>query len=305
MATRDRTSEFLQYRGIQEGHSDTQGLLQEDRDASTFSTFVTPLWMHKMEEVRHLQKKIREHMESLEKLRRDHLKIGFSSFRDEGREEMEIERLQGVIDNHFKHSEKLIAELEIAYMRELPDGGTDAEMSILRNVKMCLVNEISNVLKLFRESQRRYMTDVKKQQSVSQRWAGGERQRAIEQQLETDAVVDRCLQKGMSQEQVEAMLLSQQLADERVKEFERIYTSIKSMHEMFSDMKTLVIEQGAVLDRIDYNISVTHARVQSGKAELQMAEKYQENGMYKMCLLILLALIFVLIALLLLKKLTQ
>ncbi|CBH14727.1 QA-SNARE protein putative [Trypanosoma equiperdum] len=302
MATRDRTTEFLQYRSAKTRQTDSQGLLQEDRGASTFSTFVAPLWMQKMDEVRELQRKIRKHMESLEKLWRNNLKIEFSSSRDEGREEMDIERLRVSIDNLFKQSEKVVNELEVAYMRELPDEGTDAELSILRNVKMCLVNELSNIGKLYRESERRYVMDLKKQQSVAKRWGNSERQRVIEQELETDAVMNRCLQKGMSQEQVEAMLLNQQLADERVKEFEHIYTSIKSMHEMFSDMKTLVIEQGAVLDRIDYNMSITHERVQSGRAELEKAAEYQEAGLFKTCFLFLVVTIFVLLFILLFQK---
>lgn len=46
---------------------------------------------------------------------------------------------------------------------------------------MCLVNEINQISKVYRESQRRYMMDVKKQRAVTQRWAGGDRQRAVEQ----------------------------------------------------------------------------------------------------------------------------
>lgn len=37
---------------------------------------------------------------------------------------------------------------------------------------------------------------------------------------------------------------------------------------MFKDMNTLVIEQGAVLDRIDYNMTLTHTRVQRARTEL-------------------------------------
>ncbi|ESL06263.1 syntaxin [Trypanosoma rangeli SC58] len=299
MASRDRTSEFLQYRSVRPRHPDAQRLLEEEEQLC--STYVTPLWVEKMDDVRVIEKRIQEQMEVLEGLRRNHLKIEFSSSRDEGQEELRIERAQDVIDSLFKQCEKVVKELETAYMRDLPDSGTDMELSILRNVKMCLVNEINNISKVYRERQRRYMMDVKKQQAVAQRWAGGEHQRVIEQQLEADAVVDQYLQKGMTQEQVETILLNHHMVDERVKEFDRIYASIKSLHDMFKDMNTLVIEQGAVIDRIDYNMTVAHTRVQKARVELQKAAEYQQAGGFKICVLFLVVLIIGLLFALLVK----
>lgn len=289
MATRDRTNEFLQYRATRPRRSETEKLLVDEQE--TMRIYVMPLWVEKMNDVRSVIQKIEEQMGNLDRLRKDHLKVEFSSARDETQEEAAINRAQDVIDYHFKECEKVIREVETAFMRDLPDGGTDAELSILRNVKMCLINEVNQVSKGFRESQRRYMMDVKKQQAVSQRWAGGDRQKAIEQQLENDALMDQYLQKGMTQEQIETIMLNQQMADERVKEFERIYTSIKSLHEMFKDMNTLVIEQGAVLDRIDYNMTVTHTRVEKARTELQKAAEYQAAGTFKLCVLFMIVLI--------------
>lgn len=103
--------------------------------------------------------------------------------------------------------------------------------------------------------------------------------------------MNQYLQKGMTQDQIETIMLNQQMAEERVKQFERIYSSIKSLHEMFKDMNTLVIEQGAVLDRIDYNMTLTHTRVQRARTELQRAAQYQSAGTFKLCVLFMIVLI--------------
>ncbi|CCW62116.1 unnamed protein product [Phytomonas sp. EM1] len=289
MATRDRTNDFMKCRMNRPRRPEDEELLAEEKRVQ--SVYMVPLWVEKMNEVRNIEKKIQEQVDVLEKLHKNHLRVEFSSSRDEIQEEAQIERAQDIIDRLFKESENYINQVEMCYMRELPDNGTDAELSILRNVKMCLVNEISQISKVYREKQRRYIMDVKKQQSVSQRWAGGDRQKSIEQQLENDALMDQYLQKGMSQDQIETIMLNQQMAQERVKEFERIYTSIKSLHEIFKDLGSLVIEQGAMLDRIDYNMNVTHTRVQRARTELQKAAEYQSAGTFKICVLLMIVLI--------------
>lgn len=300
MTTRDRRTEFLQYRSIRPKSEQREKLLAEE----TQHVYLAPAWVERMNDVRAVEKSIKEHMGILEELRKKHLKVEFSSTRDETQEEAEIEKCQDVIDSYFKNSEKIILDLEKLFLDDLPDGGTDSELSILRNVKMCLVNEINQISKTYRDSQRRYMIDVKKQRAVFQKWAGGDRQQMLEQELENDALMDQYLQKGMTQEQVETIMLNQQLADDRVKEFERIFTSIKSLHDMFQDMNTLVIEQGAVLDRIDYNMNLTHTRVHKARVELQKAADYQKAGMFKLCVLFMVILIIGMIIALFFKAVT-
>ncbi|CCW69465.1 unnamed protein product [Phytomonas sp. Hart1] len=289
MATRDRTNEFVKYRTSRPRRPEAEELLAEEK--RVHAVYTVPLWVEKMNLVRTVGKHIEEQVGVLAGLHKGHLRVEFSSARDEAQEEAQIEQAQDRIDRLFKESERQIHEVEAAYLRDLPDHGTDAELRILRNVKMSLVNEIADISAAYRETQRQYMMDVKKQQAVSQRWAGGDRQKSIEQQLENDALMDQYLQKGLSQAQIETVMLNQQMAQERVKEFERIYSSIKSMHEIFKDLGVLVIEQGTILDRIDYNMNLTHTRVQRARTELEKAAAYQSAGGFKICVLLMLVLI--------------
>lgn len=298
MTTRDRSSEFMQYRSINPT-STNQGNVMGD----TMRVDFIPAWVDRMKEVREVEQKIQEQMTILEDLRKKHLKVEFSSTRDEAEEEAQIDKCQDVIDSYFKSTERLIHDLERVYLDDLLEGGTDYELSILRNIKMCLINEINRISKNYRESQRRYMIDVKKHRAVFQKWSGGERQHQLEQELENDALMDQYLQKGMTQEQVETIMLNQQLAEDRVREFERIFASIKSLHEMFQDMNALVIEQGAVLDRIDYNMNITHTRVQKARVELQKAADYQKAGGFKLCVMFMCILIIGMVIALIFKAL--
>lgn len=51
-------------------------------------------------------------------------------------------------------------------------------------------------------------------------------------------------------------------------------TNLKELGEIFRDLNTLVVEQGTILDRIDYNVEM--AEIHTGKAhtELLKAEKH-------------------------------
>lgn len=292
MATRDRTEEFIQLRGFKRSkRGDTEKLLggaEEEMRAVP----VAPRWVLKMEDIRVVERQVSTKLQELENLHKEHLKVQFGTTRDEEQEERDIERMANHISKLFQQLEQGVKDLDIIFKAELgDDGGSQAELSILRNVKMCLVNEIEAISRVFRDSQRRYLREMQKQKGVRDRWAGGERQKNVQQQLERDAMMDSYLQKGMTQDQMEMIMVNQRMAEDREKEFLEIYNSIKALHEMFKDMHTLVIEQGTVLDRVDYNMTLAHDKVTKARKELEQAAKIQSAGRFKLCVLFLVVMI--------------
>lgn len=292
MASRDRTEEFLQLRGTrrQRKGNDKDSLLGGDSEMRPVP--VMPAWVAKMEDVRGIERQISQKLQELETMHAGHLKVQFGVSRDEEKEERDIERTTNFLNKRFKDCEAMIKELDIVFKSELKDGGTDAELSVLRNVKMCLINETTALSRVFRDTQRRYLRDLQKQKGVRQRWAGGtERQKAIQEEMERDAAMNDYLSKGMTQDQIESIMINRRIVEDREKEFQDIYQSIKALHEMFKDLNALVIEQGTVLDRIDYNMNLTHERVTKARKELQKAAEHQKAGRFKLLVLFLIVLI--------------
>lgn len=83
-------------------------------------------------------------------------------------------------------------------------------------------------------------------------------------------------------------------AQEREKEVNAIVKSILDLNDIFKDLSQMVLEQGTVLDRIDYNIENTQVQVFEGFKQLQKADAYQRKNR-KMCAIVSLAAVTILL----------
>lgn len=87
----------------------------------------------------------------------------------------------------------------------------------------------------------------------------------------------------------------------REEEIANIAKSIEELAQIFRELAVLVIDQGTILDRIDYNMetAVEHAKV--GIQELHKAEDHQKNNPGLKCIIVLVILIFILMIVLIVK----
>jgi len=67
-------------------------------------------------------------------------------------------------------------------------------------------------------------------------------------------------------------------------------------------LNVLVIEQGTLLDRIDYNIEQTLVKVKEGVKDLTKADEYSKKARTIKCILALIFIIVILVALLVWKN---
>jgi syntaxin 16 len=63
----------------------------------------------------------------------------------------------------------------------------------------------------------------------------------------------------------------------RDRELTEIAKSIASLAELFKDLSTLVIDQGTVLDSVEYNIEQTATHVSDAVKELNTATQYVDS----------------------------
>lgn len=91
------------------------------------------------------------------------------------------------------------------------------------------------------------------------------------------------------------------MINERDQEIQKIAESITELATIFKELAVLVIDQGTILDRIDYNMEQVVEQTEKGLVELEKAETMQKSNRPMKVIGILLALIFFMVMILVLK----
>lgn len=107
--------------------------------------------------------------------------------------------------------------------------------------------------------------------------------------------------QGFNKAQITEVDVAEDLINERDQEIQKIAESITELATIFKELAVLVIDQGTILDRIDYNMEQVVEQTEKGLVELEKAEKTQKNNRPMKCIGLLLVLICIMTALLVLK----
>ena len=82
----------------------------------------------------------------------------------------------------------------------------------------------------------------------------------------------------------------------RSQAIQRISGSIRELATLFRDLDRVVVDQGTVLDRIDWNVEQANIGVRKGLGELTKADRYQRRGtQWRMMALITLSIIAIIL----------
>jgi syntaxin 16 len=95
------------------------------------------------------------------------------------------------------------------------------------------------------------------------------------------------------------------LIAQRENEIEQIANGIIDLANIFQELQTMVIDQGTMLDRIDYNVERMSRDVKEADKELKVASGYQKRSIKRKVMLllaILIAGVFILLSLKLSRK---
>lgn len=107
---------------------------------------------------------------------------------------------------------------------------------------------------------------------------------------------------GFDEHQTIKLKEGQHVSAEREREIQQVLGSVNDLAQIMKDLSALVIDQGTIVDRIDYNVQNVSTSVEEGYKQLQKAERTQREGAMVKCATILLVLCLIMIVLLILKN---
>ncbi|PWN41797.1 t-SNARE [Ceraceosorus guamensis] len=281
------------------------------------SSSLPPKWVDTSDEVDAVLNSVRPKIDRLDKLHNKHLLPGFA---DRSKEEQEIEGVTVDITREFRRATSLIRQLASATSRQIASSQMSArEASMARNVQTALATRVQDMSADFRKRQADYMRRMRgieeRHKSIT-KGSGLGAKREKEEALREDIEMSQAHLSKSSQSDSQSQLLLQeeeqprstqvQVSAEadiqaRDREIDQIAKSITDLAELFQDLNALVIDQGTMLDRIDYNIENMGRDMQESVRELNQAKHYQSRTSRGQCILLLVLLIMLALALLIIK----
>ena len=142
--------------------------------------------------------------------------------------------------------------------------------------------------------QRKYLSDVQAQKS------GGLEGREAKFGLMDDEEMGQS-ELGFTMQQQAVVDDLQEAVQSRDKEIIEIAKSIEELGAIFKELAVLVIDQGTILDRIDYNMEAVVEHTKEGIQQLEKAESSQKNARPLKCIVCLVCLIAFLLLILVFK----
>ncbi|KAL7205350.1 hypothetical protein ACSBR2_018321 [Camellia fascicularis] len=316
MASRNRTILFKKYRDalksvrVPSGFSpstsggpvielSTTSLLNSNRSYAPLSTEdpgssgqgaltvgLPPAWVDVSEEISANVQRVRVKIAELAKA---HTKALMPSFGDGKEDQRRIESLTQEITVLLKKSEK---RLQI-----LSAGGPSEDSNIRKNVQRSLATDLQSLSMELRKKQSTYLKRLQQQKEgpdgvdIEMNLNGNNSRR------EDDDLDDM----GFNEHQMAKLRKSEAFTAEREREINQVVESVHELAQIMKDLSVLVIDQGTIVDRIDYNIQNVAASVEDGFKQLQKAEKTQKEGGMVMCVSVLIIMCFIMLVLLILK----
>ena len=294
MTSRDRTGLYLSFRAAcgheggrhsrfhrdpldDLGEEDRQGLLVgQATDVAIEMDTLPPRWLDLQDEIEEGLRRIAKLVTKLEPLHKKHALPGFE---DRSREEREIERLTNDITAAFKRCNDQVKAIE----SQGETSAREVDRKVAKNVTQAMAQRVAGENAKFRKAQAAYLARLKRTPVF------GDAGRAIIDE-ESEVGGQQQQQQQSTQTQTRRSKHDSQIK-EREKEIDEIARSITDVAEVFKELQTMVIDQGTVVDRIDYNIEIMHTETKAAVKELNQASDLQKRTRKRKLMLLLVLLI--------------
>lgn len=310
MATRDRTALFLRYREEARAlhrrpsvpHDDasqaTTFALDEPFEAHDAHTNVEgasarrirhggmePEWVFAYNDLKADLSEMEKMLEQLASLYAKHLLPSFGELDTSDLEHeirMRSHRLTELLHT-VEHKVKNLSKRRQPNQQK----GRDVEGEILRNMQKRFASSLQELSVSFRKKQTAYLDKLKDQRESYSDSRASASSVPVDDINPNSKSFDDSADPGFSETQLLMVESASALAEERTQELSRVASNINDLATLVKDIASLVVDQGTVLDRIDYNLEDVKETTFAAVRELRIADRYQRKRHALCCIIIL------------------
>ncbi|KAL8424679.1 hypothetical protein Efla_006464 [Eimeria flavescens] len=247
---------------------------QAEDDSGASPSQLPPRWVDALDELHDDIAHIKEKMGQLQKLQQRRLLQVFGDSIGEAASGREVE----------VQTASLFRRCEVKLQQLRPQEGQGVDRLLQQNAQKAVAAQLQGLTQVFRQQQKAYLEGKR----LSLRFRCD--------RVGSSPPASFCIcPQGFSEEFGGQLSILEGEADVRREEVARVAQSVAELHQIFKDTATLVIEQGTVLDRIDYNLEQVADQTEQATTEIKKAEESRRSGRAAKCIFGLAVTIFVLV----------
>ena len=273
----------------------SSGAYEDDGDAVIEMDLLPPRWLDVQDEITDHLAEIAKQTRKLDQLHQKHVLPGFDDEDVKKREEREIEQLTQGITRSFQKCQQAIKRIETMVREAKQQGNINrGEEVMAQNLKISLATRVGEVSAMFRKKQAAYLKSMALSLYnamgtvltflAEMRDLGGfaspfRSATPVQNPYNDPALQESDADRSFSQS---TLLQTKQqrmrhdpneaLIAQREREIEDIAQGIIELANIFQELQTMVIDQGSMLDRIDYNVENVTRDVKEADKELKELE---------------------------------
>jgi syntaxin 16 len=210
-------------------------------------------------------------------------------------------RLVIKFDDEDKKLNKNIAKI----VHEITQQLSICEKKIKELVKQNIDSETDNIIKInMQHTIIQKITDFTKKFKINQELYKKKYKELVGEDDPTYEINESLRKDNNDSNNFENFLMTENInqnLQNRDNELNQLLNSVNDLAQIFKDMQSLVMEQGSILDRIDYNIDIAATNVSTGKESIKKADKYHKSNCFRNVIIILIIWIFIEAVLLIFK----
>lgn len=330
---RDRTNLFIAYRRTFPHHGgpfsdntggstfdrlseEEEGLIgqspyKDDENETIEMSQLPPNMMKLQQESEAMLNGLVQDINDLGKLYRNNMLPGFN---DKSEDEAKINKVSMKITKKFQFLYTEIRKLDderLQFQRK-------SETALVENLKKKLAIRTQELSTSFRKLQNNYIkylrqdevdmdsTNMQRDDAFNESQIFSNNGKGSEEDNDSIESYSRAAMQSSSkqliqQQQQQQGQLDDQYLQEREREIYKIAQGVVEISTIFKELENMVIDQGTMLDRIDYNLSKTVIDVKKADKQMKKAEKYQKASTKCKVVFFLVLVILLLLLVLMLK----